>query len=117
MTSAWSITASANPPRAAYTDFPLGHTAGRPNQPEEQLELIRDTLALFETMHTPGTIVPLEYGWDRIWKREARELIDHRTERYDTPQYQTPGDRNAAMAAHGEKLACSVCDPGIVPRT
>ena len=117
MTSAWSITASANPPRAAYTDFPLGHTAGRPDQPDEQRRLIRDALTLFETVETPGVIMPLDYGWDRAWKDEARALIDRRTERFDTPQYQTDMDRLAAISAHGESVACSVCDPGRVPRT
>ena len=116
MTSAWSITASANPPRAAYTDFPLGHTTGRPDQPAEQLALIRDALTLFDTIQAPGTIIPLGYGWDRVWKDEARELVDRRTERRDTPQYQTPGDRIAAIAAHGETVACAVCDPGLIPR-
>ena len=117
LTSAWSITASANPPRAAYTDFPLGHTAGRPNQPAEQSALIRDALTQFEAIETPGTIIPLGYGWDRVWKDEARELIDHRTTRRDTPQYQNEADRLAAMANHGQTVACTVCEPGLIPRS
>ena len=117
MTSAWSITASANPPRAAFTDFPLGHTAGRPNRPEEQTALIRDALSLFDTIETPGVIEPLDYHWDEKWKPAARELIDHRTTRHDSPQYQTPDDELAAIANHGETAACTACDPGIVPRS
>ena len=117
LTSAWSITASANPPRAAYTDFPLGHTAGRPDQPDEQKALIRDALGLFETVDAPGTIVPLAYQWTDSWKDEARELVDHRFERHDTPQYQTADDRLAAITTHGETLACDVCAPGKVPRS
>ena len=117
MTSAWSITASANPPRAAFTDFPLGHTAGRPDRPDEQLALIRDALSLFESVETPGTIVPLDYAWGDDWKREARELVDHRTPRHDTPQYQSDLDRLAAVANHGETLACTACEPGMIPRS
>lgn len=117
MTSAWSITASANPPRAAFTDFPLGHTAGRPDQPDEQVALIRDALTLFESIDAPGTIVPLDYQWDGEWKDEARDLIDHRTPRHDTPQYQSEFDRLAAVANHGETLACTVCEPGMIPRS
>jgi NAD(P)-dependent dehydrogenase (short-subunit alcohol dehydrogenase family) len=35
LTAAHSITASVNPPRAAFVDLPLGNTAGRPNDPED----------------------------------------------------------------------------------
>ena len=117
MTSAWSITAAVNPPRAAVTDFPLGHTAGRPNQPDEQVAVIRDALSLFESIEQPGTIVPLDYDWGQEWKAAARELVDHRAPRYDTPQYQTSDDRAAAIAGHGEDVACSICEPGMVPRS
>jgi len=115
MTSAWSITSSANPPRAAFTDFPLGHTAGRPDRPDEQLALIRDTLDCFKLIDTPGTIVPLPYQWGEEWKEEARALKDHRTERFKTPQYQTAEDREAAIARFGESIACEVCAPADVP--
>jgi len=115
MTSAWSITASANPPRAAFTDFPLGHTAGRPDRPDEQLALIRDTLACFKSIDTPGTITPLDYEWGEEWKDGARALEDRRTERLDTPQYQTDADREAAVARFGESLACDRCLPANVP--
>lgn len=116
MTSAWSITASANPPRAAFTDFPLGHTAGRPDRPDEQKALIRDALSLFETLERPGQVVPLDYAWESDWKPAARDLEDHRTPRLDTPQYQTEADRAAAVGNHGEEIACAVCDPGMIPR-
>ncbi len=117
MTSAWSITAAVNPPRAAFTDFPLGHTAGRPDRPDEQVALIRDALSLFESIDRPGTIRALDYRWGEEWKTAARELVDHRTPRHDTPQYQTPDDRLAAIVNHGEEVACAVCEPGIVPRS
>ena len=116
MTSAYSITASVNPPRAAFTDFPLGHTCGPPDQPDTQRSIMRDALALFETMEEPG-IVPLDYRWPAPWKEEARKLVDHRTPRYDTPQYQDEDDRAAAVAAHGAEVACGVCSPGDVPRS
>ena len=45
MTSALSITKAANPPRAAYLDFPLGHTAGKPHQPLLNRAIVRDALA------------------------------------------------------------------------
>jgi len=32
--------------------------------------------------------------------------VDHRTERLDTPQYQSEADQAAAIATHGENAAC-----------
>jgi hypothetical protein len=115
MTSAWSITAAANPPRSAFLDFPLGHTAGRPDEPEEQVSIMRDALALFGSIAEPGQIVPLDYAWPEPWKHEARALKDHRTPRHDTPQYERDADRAAAVARFGEEIACAVCAPGDVP--
>lgn len=117
MTSARSITASANPPRAAFCDFPLGHTCGPPDQPELQQAIMRDALALFETLDTPGRIVDLAYSWDSEWKREARRPVDHRTRRHDTPQYQDPEDEMAATRNYGSSIACGVCAPDLIPRS
>ena len=117
MTSARSITASANPPRAAFTDFPLGHTCGPPHRPEVQRAIMRDALELFDRLDVPGMIADLEYSWDSKWKSEARRPIDHRTHRFDTPQYQAEEDRSAAIQAYGVSIACGVCVPGSTPRT
>lgn len=109
ITSAWSITESANPPRAVFTDFPLGNTAGPPNDTETQLAIARSALDVATTATEPGHIVPLAHQWPEPWKDEARELVDHRTPRNDTPQYQEDSDRTAAIAAHGEEVACGIC--------
>ena len=87
ISSAWSITQSVNPPRAVFTDFPLGNTAGPPNTPEVQMAIARSALELAHTATEPGTIVALDHEWGEEWKTEARELVDHRTPRHDTPQY------------------------------
>jgi len=115
MTSAHSITASANPPRAAFTDFPLGHTCGPPDRPVEQRSIMRDALALFETLEQPG-IVELGYAWPAPWKAAALRPEDHRTPRHDTPQYQNQDDRTAAVAAYGVGIACRAGTPGDIPR-
>lgn len=115
MTSAWSITASAHPPRAVFLDFPLGHTAGRPNQPQEQIAIMQDTLDALWATEQPGTIRPLPYTWGESWKDAARAPVDHRTPRHDTPQYQTTRDREAAIAAHGAEVACAACAPASIP--
>lgn len=101
LSSSWVITASANPPRAAYLDYPLGHTAGRPNELGEQIEIVRAALELTTTATEPGTIVPLPHRWPTEWKSKARELSDNRTERFDTPQYERPDDEAAALASDG----------------
>ncbi len=95
LSSAWSITASANPPRAAFVNYPLGHTAGRPNQLDEQTDIVRSALGLLHTAAGPGEIVPLPHTWPEPWRAKARSLSDNRTERHDTPQYQRPEDELA----------------------
>ena len=73
LTSAYSITASVNPPRAAFSDLPLGHTVGRPHEPEFQRDLLRRALRAAEAMDEPGTIALTGVSWDAngSWKRRA----------------------------------------------
>ena len=78
---------------------------------------MRDALALFETLDKPGAIVDLGYSWDEEWKQEARRPVDHRTPRYDTPQYQYREDESAAAHNYGASVACGKCQPGITPRS
>jgi len=115
MTSAWSITAAVNPPRAAFVDFPLGHTTGRPGRPDEQISIIRDALGLFESVHESGTIVPMGYDWAPPWKHDHDSMAGNTTGREDSPQYQSDADREAAVTRHGEALACVACDPAHGP--
>ena len=116
MSSAWSITAAVNPPRATFLDFPLGHTAGRPDRPDEQVEVLRDVLEVFATASRPGTIRRLPYAWGDDWRTAlGRESGDTRTARAAAPVYQREDDREAACARHGETAACQACEPGNVP--
>ncbi len=108
MSSALSITRSANPPRSAYLDFPLGHTAGKPHQADLNRAIVRDALAAFDSLTRPGEIVRLPYEWadDDAWKdgvmrpRAAGSSHgDSRVERVSQPQYQTEDDRALAEQA------------------
>jgi hypothetical protein len=119
LTSAYSITASVNPPRAAFSDLPLGHTVGRPHEPEFQRDLLRRAFAAAEAMDVPGTITSTGVSWDAdgAWKRRATptgmedeadlktseatdgERSDTRNQRVDVPQYQYESDRLAAESA------------------
>lgn len=109
ISSAWSITQSAGTPRAVFTDFPLGHTAGPPHAADVQLDIARRALDLTYTATGPGIIEPLSYQWSEPWKDEARELTDHRTPREPAPQYERMSDMDAAVERHGEALACDAC--------
>jgi hypothetical protein len=117
MSSAYSITRAVNPPRAVYLDFPLGHTAGKPQDRHQQLEIMRDTFAAFSTISTPGEIQHLKYEWqsDQGWKdrvmrptplseMDAKDTNDdkhedNRVARHATPQYQSLQDEALADAA------------------
>jgi len=114
MTSALSITRSVNPPRAAFVDFPLGHTAGKAGDKPLQRKIMIDTLSALDSIQVPGDIRHLSYQWseDDSWKDKvmrpsentesaeaSKQRLDDRLERTNEPQYQSPADRRAAMSA------------------
>ena len=118
LSCAWSITQAVNPPRAVFLDFPLGRTAGPPDNRALQRRIMLDTLHALERIDKPGEIRPLPHRWpggDR-WKERAMRPtpkaggapVDDRVGRSPRPQYQTPEDEAAAqsrLAAEG----CSDC--------
>lgn len=100
MTSALDITRAVNPPRAAFLDYPLGHTTGKPHEPELQRQIMLDALEAFTSLTIPGSVKILPFQWDaeEAWKETAQRGQDDRRPRYDTPQYQTEEDRRRAEA-------------------
>jgi hypothetical protein len=105
MTSALDITRAVHPPRAAFLDFPLGHTTGKPHAPALQRAMMLEALDAFTSLTTPGTVKRLPFRWseDAAWKDTAQRGPDDRRPRYDTPQYQTDADRLLA------EKACATC--------
>ncbi len=109
LTSALSITEAVNPARALFLDYPLGHTAGKPKQPELQDAIIEAALHGFETMEATGSVERLPFHWaeDDTWKnsvmqpREGSDAShsDDRSERSGEPQYQLDSDREAVDRA------------------
>lgn len=99
MTSALDITQAVNPPRAAFLDYPLGHTTGKPHQPALQREILLEALAGFIDL-APGAVKTLPFKWsaDASWRDTAQRGPDDRRPRYDTPQYQYEEDRDRAEA-------------------
>ena len=100
MTSALDITQAVNPPRAAFLDYPLGHTTGKPYQPALQRQILLEALAGFSDLTVPGSVKALPFKWseDRSWQETAQRGPDDRRPRYDTPQYQYEEDRDRAKA-------------------
>jgi len=116
LTSARSITAAANPPRAVFVDLPLGHTAGPPNDPAMQHHIVTTAIELGVAMTrpepgAPGRIVDLELRWhDNEWKKNpmswsrkqedagesGSDAGDTRSGRSDQPRWQRPEDKTAA---------------------
>ncbi len=64
LSSALDITSAIKPPRAVFVNFPLGHQAGKPFDPEGQTKIILDALRVLDTATSPGTLVQLQYKWD-----------------------------------------------------
>ena len=119
MTSALSITRAVNPPRASFLDFPLGHTVGKPHDPDGQRAILSAALRGFESIRTPGGVTVLPFAWsdDDSWKDSemragpaegASTLRDDRTERHAAPQYQFERDRELADEAE-RKGGCPTC--------
>ena len=109
MTSALDITRAVHPPRAAFLDYPLGHTTGKPHQPALQRAILRAALEGFTSLTTPGSVKMLPFRWseDEDWKDTAQRGPDDRRPRYETPQYQNEADRQCAEA--NAPAASGVC--------
>lgn len=101
LTSALSITRSVDPPRAVFLDYPLGHTAGKPKDPELQREIVAAALAAVDELERPGAVKMLPYHWSRDddWKRDTMLGADTRSHRSSSPEYQCEADRALAAAA------------------
>ncbi|HAR98476.1 MAG TPA: hypothetical protein DCS11_06240 [Syntrophus sp. (in: bacteria)] len=101
MSSAVDITRAVRPPRAAFLDYPLGHTTGKPHHPALQRRILMEALDAFNSIRETGSIRILPFRWteEEEWKRGDILQGDMRTPRHDTPQYQTEEDRRRAEAA------------------
>jgi len=85
--------------RFLFSDLPLGHAAGLPNDPESQILVARRALQLLETATAPRTTEVSPLGWPagEAWKRDyanasllsARELAARRLA-FDAAKAATP---------------------------
>lgn len=120
LTSARDITEAANPPRAVFLDYPLGHTSGRVGEAELNRSIVTTAVARLTVDQPPGTIIDLDHVWAATddWKDAvmrvdsdaagSQSTTDDRVARHDTPQYESPSDAAAASASHDGEM-CVVC--------
>jgi len=104
--SALDILQAGRPPRAVFLDYPLGHSGGKPFDLVVQHSVIRAALHGFETIQRAGGVLTLPNTWATSdWRNDATSTDgdDTRQPRDETPQFQSPADRLAALASrnHG----------------
>ena len=76
MGCARDIVESAGVPRFLFSDFPLGNSAGKPNDRESQRDTLARALDLLESATAPRTTVqsPQRWATDASWKRDFYRL-------------------------------------------
>ena len=59
-------------PRFYFSDFPLGHSAGKPHDQDSQMQTLKGALKLLETATQPRTTVESNQVWsqDASWKND-----------------------------------------------
>ena len=111
MGSAFDILSAAWPPRTAFVNYPLGHQAGRPFDPEDQLQQVGDALKGLEQHTAPGQVNVLDAVWGDTTDYcsevgSSRDAV--RQVRDEVTRYQAAEDLDAAVAALGEAEAGGV---------
>jgi hypothetical protein len=82
-----------------FVDYPLGHSAGRAFDADDQLSIIGAALRLFSTLGPGDGLVTLGNQWSKQgWEQNAMNPAagDTRAVRDTTPQWQHDADRIAA---------------------
>ena len=101
--SALDIFSAGRPPRATFVDYPLGHSAGKAFDRDDQYAIVRAAMLGFTTMTQPGEIAWLPNRWSEFddWKQQDASPArgDSRQPRDETPRFQLPADRDAAIAS------------------
>ncbi len=95
--SALDILQAGRAPRVQFLDYPLGFSAGRFRDAQNQYAVVRSALSGFERMQQPG-LEQLDYSWDEGWemiraREQSQQEADSRSRRDLTPRYQTEADR------------------------
>ena len=100
--SALDILEAGKPPRAVFVDYPLGHSAGKPFDRDDQAAVVSAARAGFESLQQPGGMLRLPNRWaSDDWQAAASSSQggDTRQPRDETPQFERASDREAALAS------------------
>jgi uncharacterized protein with gpF-like domain len=74
LSSALDITQRVRPPRTVFVNYPIGHTAGKPNDVDDQKTILLQALSLLEKGE-PGGIKKLNVTWnDPEWDTQLPKL-------------------------------------------
>ena len=76
MGSARDIVEWCGVPRFLFSDFPLGNSAGKPNDRSSQVATLEQALSLFKSATHPQTTVKSSQVWseDSSWKEEFQNV-------------------------------------------
>ena len=77
MGAAKDIVEHVGVPRFAFSDVPLGNSAGLPHDVNSQRQVLECALRLFETAFVPRTTIQTPIRWnegDHTWKRDFMNL-------------------------------------------
>jgi hypothetical protein len=78
MSTLWETSLAFKPPRTVFLDFPLGCPAGKPNEAELQLNILRAALQAAPGFGAAWKITTLPFQWtedgDRNWEEIVRKL-------------------------------------------
>lgn len=74
LSSALDITKKIRPPRTVFVNYPLGHTAGKPDDIDDQKNILLQALSLLENGQS-GQIKVLDVTWnDPKWDTNLPKL-------------------------------------------
>ena len=88
----------AGVPRAVFSDFPLGNSAGKPNDQGSQRDTLAMALGLLESAEKAGTIVQNPQLWssDPSWKLDYSNVATRSQEEMNQHRAKAHADREIA---------------------
>ena len=96
MGAAKDIVEHAGVPRFLFSDFPLGNSAGKPQEPDTQAFTLDLALRVLESAVGPRTTVqsPLRWAEDGDWKLSSAATVraSEQVQGKARPQMAAPGD-------------------------
>lgn len=106
------IAMKVKPPRTVFLDYPLGNTAGRPNDPANQRAVLTAFLAAAEQFEEPGSIIDLPFAWngaDRCWEADMRALYLAEFERATMKRQRILGENLQGFEAELSQCEETLC--------